>query len=148
MRIHPKERTLLHAGVGNVETRFYPDTPSGLAGKLGVVGANPPTPPRIQEVPWPAGGMLISFTDGIRRRWSLEKMPDLLRRPVTMVGQLLLRAYGKDHDDATVVVVREGLQLTPPRPSLRLWKPSSRRPTGASPSLPTNSHRPRKSLNT
>lgn len=108
IRIDTKEQVLFHAGIGNIETRVYPNTPPGVVGKPGVVGTNPPPQPRVRKVPWPTGGMLIAFTDGIHRRWSLEEMPDLRKRPVTMVGQLLLRAYGKDYDDATVVVVREG----------------------------------------
>ena len=49
---------------------------------------------------------LILFTDGLGTRLSIEEDPLLLRQHPIAIAHELVARFGKDHDDALVIVVR------------------------------------------
>lgn len=96
------------AGVGNVagsiaggEREHNMISHNGTAGhQLG----------RLQEFvyPWPAGSMVILHSDGVQSRWTFSRYPGLAGRDPVVVAGILFRDFGRDTDDATVVVARRG----------------------------------------
>jgi anti-sigma regulatory factor (Ser/Thr protein kinase) len=102
------DRTLEHAGVGNVATRvFAPDgTMTLLPTAGGVVGAGA-FPRRItsDRVAMPPGHVIAMATDGLMSRIALDRDP-ILRRPLIAIAHHLIATYGRGGDDALVVVVR------------------------------------------
>lgn len=99
-------RILKSANVGNIELRAH-----GGAERIrflpqrGVVGQSLALP-RIEEHAWTRGMMLIMHSDGIRSSWDWSDLPDLATENAPAIAQHLMRSFGRDDDDATVLVVR------------------------------------------
>ena len=95
-------RTLLVAGVGNVELRAIAHHPMQPLSVPGIVG-RPTRPVREYSFGIRPGDLIVIMTDGISRRADLAAVAD--DDPQRM-AERILREYGCDHDDATCVVVR------------------------------------------
>jgi anti-sigma regulatory factor (Ser/Thr protein kinase) len=95
------------ASVGNIETRVFggPDRQQFIVYR-GIVGGNAPNP-RMTEHRWQPGNVMVLHSDGITSHWGLADLPGLASESATTMAQRLLQALAKDHDDATVVVVRD-----------------------------------------
>lgn len=105
--IDPEQRRITAAGVGNVVVRAL--TEAGmktLTGDSGTLGA---AMRRLTEIaqPWEKSSVVILHSDGISSRWGLEKYPGLIRRHPSLIAGVLYRDFRHQHDDATVVVIRQ-----------------------------------------
>jgi hypothetical protein len=94
------------SGVGNVMVRVYgaPEhtTPLSANGTLGArLGSL-----RVWSYPWAEGATLIMASDGVSASWDIESYPGLLKRPPQILAGILMRDYGRNADDATVLVAR------------------------------------------
>ncbi len=95
------------AGVGNVEVRIFSGDEAGkFVVRRGILGAHAPTP-AIAESPWRAGSVLVLHSDGVSTRWKSEELP---QAPAAAAAHALLVAHAKEHDDATVLVVKDAGQ--------------------------------------
>jgi anti-sigma regulatory factor (Ser/Thr protein kinase) len=95
-----------YSGVGNVMVRVYgaPEhtTPLSANGTLGArLGSL-----RVWSYPWAEGATLIMASDGISASWDMDSYPGLLQRTPQLLAGILMRDYGRDADDATVLVAR------------------------------------------
>jgi anti-sigma regulatory factor (Ser/Thr protein kinase) len=63
---------------------------------------------RLQEFvyPWPAEAMVVMHSDGVQARWTFSRYPGLAGRDPVIVAGIIYRDFGRDTDDATVVVAR------------------------------------------
>ena len=104
------EREVHFVGVGNVAASIVAADGEGrnLVSHNGTVGHQLR---RVQtfRYPWPAGAALVLATDGIRTQWRLADAPGLVRHDPTVVAAALWRDHARGRDDATVVVVRDGV---------------------------------------
>jgi hypothetical protein len=50
---------------------------------------------------------MVLFSDGAESHWNWDDHSDILTEPATVLARGLLNRLGKDHDDATVVVISE-----------------------------------------
>ena len=104
--IRPADRTLTYAGVGNtVGVVLSHKVSRNLVSHNGTLGM---TVPRIQEfkVDWPADGILVMHSDGLKSRWDLSSYSGLLTRHSAIIGGALIRDFRRERDDASVVVVK------------------------------------------
>jgi anti-sigma regulatory factor (Ser/Thr protein kinase) len=93
-------------GIGNVDARIVTaDESIHLPPQNGIVGHTIPTP-RITTAPWPAGACLVMHTDGLSARWRLDAYPGLRLAHPALIAGVLFRDFGRERDDATVVVLR------------------------------------------
>jgi anti-sigma regulatory factor (Ser/Thr protein kinase) len=100
---------LAFASVGNIEVRVYPPSePFQFSIRRGIVGLNAPSA-LVTEHPWRAENMMVLHSDGVGTHWAWSDFPSLAGKPVTAAAQELLRALAKQEDDATVLVVRNGV---------------------------------------
>jgi anti-sigma regulatory factor (Ser/Thr protein kinase) len=95
-----------YSGVGNVMVRVYnaPEhtTPLSANGTLGArLGQL-----RVWTYPWAEGTTLIMASDGLSASWDIESYPGLLNRTPQLLACILMRDYGRNADDATVLVAR------------------------------------------
>ena len=95
-----------YSGVGNVMVRVYgaPEhtTPLSANGTLGArLGQL-----RVWTYPWAEGATLIMASDGVSASWDIESYPGLLQRSPQLLAGILMRDYGRNADDATVLVAR------------------------------------------
>jgi anti-sigma regulatory factor (Ser/Thr protein kinase) len=95
-----------YAGVGNVMVRVYgaPEHASPLSAN-GTLGARLGQL-RVWTYPWAEGATLIMASDGVSASWDIESYPGLLRQSPQLLAGIMMRDYGRDTDDATVLVAR------------------------------------------
>jgi anti-sigma regulatory factor (Ser/Thr protein kinase) len=95
-----------YAGVGNVEARVFgtpqPARPISTNGTLGARFGNV----KVWSYPWAAGATVVLASDGVSATWDIGDYPGLLARSPQLLAGVLLRDYGRDSDDATVLVAR------------------------------------------
>lgn len=97
---------IVAASVGNIETRVFPSSRTNyFEVRRGIIGLNAPKP-IVKENSWPVENVLLLYSDGLRTHWSWDDFPELPKKPASEIATALLRALGKDDDDATVVVVK------------------------------------------
>lgn len=104
--ICPGDKTLTYAGVGNISgTVLSHKVSRSLVSHNGTLGA---TMSKVQEfrVDWPADGILIMHSDGLKSRWDLSGYAGLLSKHAAIIGGALLRDFRRERDDASVVVVK------------------------------------------
>ncbi len=103
-RIDVAEGRLTHIGIGNVETRIYQNSkPMHPICRNGTVGV---AIPRLTEETYdcPPGSCVVMFSDGISERFELDGA--MLRRTPQEIAHYIYANWGRDHDDATVAVVK------------------------------------------
>lgn len=105
-RIDTEARLVCHAGVGNVKTRIYgSESSSDLRTHNGTVGINLPNT-EVRDYRLPPDGLVIMFSDGISDRFSRQDIQALSDSTPETIARYLLDHFGRDHDDATVIVGR------------------------------------------
>jgi anti-sigma regulatory factor (Ser/Thr protein kinase) len=95
-----------YAGVGNVAVRVFgapeqinPISTNGTLGaRLGTV--------RVWSYPWVEGATIVMASDGLSASWEINSYPELLNRSPQLLAGILMRDYGRNADDATVLVAR------------------------------------------
>lgn len=104
--VNHQEETFHYAGVGNVEVRVFdapqPVRPVSVNGTLGARLSGV----RVWSHPWAEGATIVMATDGISASWDIASYPGLLRKNPQLLAGVLLRDFGRDSDDATVLVAR------------------------------------------
>ena len=97
---------LTFASVGNIAVRVFPrGEPFHFVIRRGVIGLNAPSAV-VTEHPWSPDQVLVLHSDGVATHWGWQNFTGWADRPAAAMAQDLLRAKGKDEDDATVIVVR------------------------------------------
>jgi anti-sigma regulatory factor (Ser/Thr protein kinase) len=105
--VDTKARTVRFSGVGNVDGRIVSNDPAHyLAPQGGIVGHTMPVP-RASDAPWPPGSRLVMHSDGVSSRWRMDAYPGLLLAHPALVAGVLYRDFGRERDDATVVVLAD-----------------------------------------
>jgi anti-sigma regulatory factor (Ser/Thr protein kinase)/serine/threonine protein phosphatase PrpC len=95
-----------YAGVGNIAVRVFgapervaPISANGTLGlRLGSV--------RLWQHAWAEGATVLMASDGLSESWDIQSYPGLLKRSPQLMAGILMRDYGRDADDATVLVAR------------------------------------------
>jgi anti-sigma regulatory factor (Ser/Thr protein kinase) len=104
--IDREEGRFYYGGVGNVEVRvFNSPEPVRPVPVNGTLGARLSTL-RVWPHRWSEGTTIVLATDGISASWDMGSYPALLEHSPQLIAGVLLRDYGRDSDDATVLVVR------------------------------------------
>lgn len=94
------------AGIGNIEARVLESAePVRFVTRRGIVGKNAPKP-LLEQHPWIPNAILVMHSDGVSTHWKWADFRHCARRSAAAAARELLYALGKEHDDATVVVVK------------------------------------------
>jgi len=95
--------TLDYVGIGNVVTRVLKSTPRvSPANYNGIVGVSI-RKFKVFRYPWEKGNLIIMSSDGISEKYDLDKYPGLTNKHPMVIADVILRDYGRQHDDATVI---------------------------------------------
>jgi negative regulator of sigma-B (phosphoserine phosphatase) len=97
-------RAVSFVGVGNIGAYVYSAIPIKPISKNGIVGYRLPGLLKL-AYNYNFGDTFVLFSDGVSSRFSLDTTLDPAQDPQGL-ADTILRRYGKDSDDATVVVVR------------------------------------------
>ncbi|ACL26109.1 SpoIIE family protein phosphatase [Chloroflexus aggregans] len=104
LRIDDRNRTAEFVGVGNIGVHVYSNLVIKPISKNGIVGYRLPQLLRLTYT-YNSGDIFVLYSDGITSRFVTEPPPDL-RQPPQQIAEEILTRFGKENDDATVVVVR------------------------------------------
>lgn len=96
-----------YVGIGNTRLRKFGAASVTLASQPGTFGQQIRTP-REQKMQLAPGDLLVLTSDGVSERMARETDSTLLAADVQSVAANLLQRYGKDHDDASCIVLRYG----------------------------------------
>lgn len=110
LHIDERRGTVRHAGVGNVTMHVVGPSQSrafsGISAVLGMTPARVSTRTHDEDSaplgPW---DVVYAFTDGLATRTLLDVRNGAARKHPLLVAHALLEAFGRKHDDATIVVV-------------------------------------------
>ena len=106
LRLDAQADTVTCCGAGNVIARVI----SGVSDRTlltqhGTAGLQIRRPEEA-SVPWPEHAIVVLHSDGLESRWPAARIAPLLQRDPALVAAVLLRAFSRGRDDATVVVAR------------------------------------------
>jgi serine/threonine protein phosphatase PrpC len=105
IRLDPEARSFEFTGVGNVRFMAHSQEVIQPITRFGYLGVRLPSLREFRFTCTP-GDIFVLHTDGISSRFHLQNhLPDLRKDP-QLLAELALEQYGKDHDDATIVVVK------------------------------------------
>jgi len=96
--------TVTVGAVGNINAKVTADNGPSIVQRRGVVGANGPNP-RVSTTDWDPTETFVLFSDGVASHWQWSDFAGSLDASATVIARDLLGQHGKDHDDATVLVV-------------------------------------------
>ncbi|HEV2880821.1 MAG TPA: ATP-binding protein [Pyrinomonadaceae bacterium] len=95
-----------YAGVGNIEVRvFNAPEPVRPISNNGTLGARM-NKVRVWSYAWAEGASVVLASDGVSASWDMSDYPGLLQHSPQLLAGILMRDYGRDTDDATVLVAR------------------------------------------
>jgi anti-sigma regulatory factor (Ser/Thr protein kinase) len=109
VRIELAAGTVEHAGSGNLSTALYEADGAArrFASATRVVGSTQPERPlRPESACFGQQRTLVVHTDGITSRADLRERLDLLRLPALVLAHRLVAEFGRESDDALVLVAR------------------------------------------
>jgi anti-sigma regulatory factor (Ser/Thr protein kinase) len=98
--------TLLFTGAGNIAGRLLSGIEDrSLLSQHGTAGLQMR---RVQEqrYAWPAHGMLVLHSDGLKTRWDLKSTPGILQHHPAVIAAWLWRTHQRGRDDASVMVLK------------------------------------------
>lgn len=107
VRLDEEKREFSHASVGNVEIRIAPYMKHTPVTRPGIMGRHKIDNLAVHNYSWPRKGVLVMYSDGVRGGWDLQKNSELLSHSPSVIAHYLIRHYGRDHDDATALVIKE-----------------------------------------
>ncbi len=104
--LNPARETFAYAGVGNVEVRVLGSSePARPIPSNGTLGARL-SQVRVWPHRWTEGTTLVISSDGISTSWDANAYAGLISRSPQLLAGILLRDFGRNSDDATVLVYR------------------------------------------
>ncbi len=103
--VDKKREAFYYAGVGNVEVRvFGSPEPARPIPSNGTFGARVSSI-RVWPYKWTEGVRFVLASDGLSTTWDIASYPGLTMKDPQLLAGILMRDYGRDTDDATVLVV-------------------------------------------
>src|SRR5262249_42144640 len=91
---------------GNIEARAWlKPHPLRFIGPRGIIGVHQ-LKVSVEEHEWTPEGILVLHSDGLGSKWNWSDFPGLELEPAQVIASKLMRALGRESDDATIVVAR------------------------------------------
>ena len=97
--------SLRFCGVGNTVARVFGREEQRFVSSPGILGEQIRTPSE-QRLALAADDLFVLYSDGIRERFGASDYPQMRYQGAQHVANTLLERFGKDHDDASCVVLR------------------------------------------
>jgi anti-sigma regulatory factor (Ser/Thr protein kinase) len=110
--IDPAGGNVRYAGIGNITGRIVDDDGAHSLVSLNGTAGHAMRTVREFSYAFAPGALLVLHSDGLSARWTLDRYPGIMRRDPALIAALLLRDFGRERDDAVVVVARNSLRVT------------------------------------
>ncbi len=105
IKIDLNQDKLSFAGVGNISIKVQGHPQPRLISDTGIVGHNIRCI-HENQIPYHKGDAIFIYSDGISDRFTPHDFK-IEGRGIQELAELVVREYGKDNDDTTIIVVRE-----------------------------------------
>jgi hypothetical protein len=108
-RIGERDATIETISVGNIAVQLAgPQRARRFGGSSAVVGTSQQRPLRLrtETTPLSRGDVFVMMSDGIKTNLALEAEVDLLREHPVVIASEIVRRFGRNNDDALVLVTR------------------------------------------
>lgn len=105
VRVDRKNNSFSCCGVGNVETRILNKQTRHPISTAGIVGFNL-RKIRTYEYPYKPPGVVLLYSDGVSTLFDPSEYPHLRRDPQRAAEQII-EEWGKETDDATILIAVE-----------------------------------------
>ena len=105
VRIGRITKRLSFCGIGNAEVRIISEPPMHPASLEGIVGANL-RKARKFEYQYSSITAIVLHSDGISSKFDISDFPEMYEQPQKACEQIMAE-YGKEHDDATIIIAVE-----------------------------------------
>ncbi|MCS6840900.1 MAG: SpoIIE family protein phosphatase [Roseiflexus sp.] len=104
LRIDPVQSSASYIGVGNVGIYVYSRKPIKPISKNGILGYRLPTLLELTYT-YDPGDLFVLYSDGVSSQFAQDLHLDI-RQPPQALAEQIVQTYGKQSDDATVVVIQ------------------------------------------
>ncbi len=104
LRLDPIQHSASYIGVGNIGVYVYSRKPIKPISKNGILGYRLPTLLELTYT-YDPGDLFVLYSDGVSSQFAQDLHLDIRQSPQTLAEQIV-QTYGKQSDDATVVVVQ------------------------------------------
>lgn len=104
LRLEQDQTQASYVGVGNIGIHVYSRLPIKPISKNGIIGYRLPSLLELRYL-YDPGDIFVLYSDGISGNFALDSKMDI-RQPAQGLAEQILTTYGKQTDDATVVVVK------------------------------------------
>jgi phosphoserine phosphatase RsbX len=104
LRLEAAGHKVSYVGVGNIGVQVYSRQTIKPISKNGILGFRLPSLLELHYV-YDPGDIFVLYSDGVSSRFALDSKVDI-RQPPQHIAEQILEIYGKQTDDATVVVIK------------------------------------------
>jgi phosphoserine phosphatase RsbX len=104
LRLDQQGHRASFVGVGNIGVQVYSRQTIKPISKNGILGFRLPALLELHYV-YDPGDIFVLYSDGVSSRFALDGQVDI-RQPAQQIADQILAIYGKQTDDATVVVIK------------------------------------------
>lgn len=104
LRLELETNNASYVGVGNIGVHVYSRQPIKPISKNGIIGYRLPTLLELRYM-YDPGDIFVLYSDGVSGNFAMDSKIDL-RQPAQGMADQIMAAYGKQTDDATVVVMK------------------------------------------
>jgi len=104
LRLEPRSAAATYVGIGNIGTHVYSRRPIKPISKNGILGYRLPSLLELRYT-YDPGDLFVLYSDGVSGQFAHDMQIDLAQPPQALADQIL-HSYGKQSDDATVVVIK------------------------------------------
>ncbi|RLB95509.1 MAG: stage II sporulation protein E (SpoIIE) [Deltaproteobacteria bacterium] len=104
-RLEKKTGALRYLSIGDITIRKFGATPKTLVSFPGIVGEATRTL-RPKATGLDDGDVLALYSDGVKYHFGVKDYPLILKHDAGTIARNLIEKFGKDHDDASCIVLR------------------------------------------
>lgn len=94
-----------YAGVGNIGARLIGNKPASFISRNGIVGYNLPKI-KVFKYSYASGDTILMYSDGITSKVVQYPASKVKEQDVSKSAEKIMKLYGRENDDATVIVAR------------------------------------------
>jgi serine phosphatase RsbU (regulator of sigma subunit) len=104
-KLDSESRVFTFVQIGDSHGKIFGPRRRSLVGVAGMLGHAIRTP-RVRIETLSADDTLVLCTDGVSERYDLDEIQGYQTMPTEALARRIVEQFGKDHDDATCLVVR------------------------------------------
>jgi anti-sigma regulatory factor (Ser/Thr protein kinase) len=96
-----------YAGLGNVSAKkINHESTKNLVSYNGIIGHTIPNTINSNTITWHPNDTLIIYSDGLKSRWDLMQLPNILQYDGSVIAAALYKDHSRQTDDLLIIVIK------------------------------------------